>query len=250
MSGFLQRLASGVLHEQRAIHPAVGTIWSAPGITGPGMMEWPGMAEPIQSSEDVRLPPSPRRADAPASPATQQFTQQPATPQMQPERIAPVSDSAVRGDAEQPAIAEAITFQPLVASTQRRTVSTLPPAPHANETTEQSEAIPPPRHPVISPENSPHQMYGIESTQPLVPALRIAVPAMVGAHKAPSFLPPSQRHAQLAQSVVEEPNSVEIHIGRIEVLAAPSRPAQTPAPRSARKSLDLGEYLRRERRSR
>jgi hypothetical protein len=214
------------------------------------MMEPPGTAEPIKSSGEVRVPPSPRRPDAPARPATQQFTQKPAKPQMQPERNAPVSDSAVHEDAEQPAIAEAITFQPLVASTQRRAVSTLPPAPHANETTQQSESIPPPRHPVISPENRDLQQNRMESTQPLVPAPRIAVPAMAGTRKASSFLPPSQRHAQPAQPAVDERDSIEIHIGRIEVLAAPSRPAQTAAPRSARKSLDLGEYLRRERRPR
>ena len=39
MSGFLQRLASGVLHAQPAIHPAVGTIWSTAGMNGPGMKE-------------------------------------------------------------------------------------------------------------------------------------------------------------------------------------------------------------------
>jgi hypothetical protein len=251
MSGFLQRLASGVLHVQRAIHPAVGTIWSAAGKPGPGMMEPPGTAEPIESSGEVRVPPSPRRADVPAPPPTQQSTQQPAKPRMQPKRNAPVSDRAVQRDAEQSAIAEAVTFQPLVASPQRRAGSTLPPAPQANATAQQSEAIPPPRHQVTSPEHTDfQQMHRIESTRPLVPAPRIPAPAMAGAGKRPSFVPPSQRHAQAAQSIVEEPDSIEIHIGRIEVLAAASRPAQPAAPRSARKSLDLGEYLRGERRSR
>jgi hypothetical protein len=76
------------------------------------------------------------------------------------------------------------------------------------------------------------------------------VPVPAGARIAPSFPPPSQRQAQPAPSLAEESDAIEIHIGRIEVLAAPPRPAQPAAPRPARKSLDLGEYLRGERRSR
>jgi hypothetical protein len=246
MSGFLQRLASGVLHERGAIHPAAGTIWSAAGATGPGMMEPPGTAEPIEFSNEVRVPP----ADASAPAAMQQSAQQPANPQMQPSRNAAVSHRAAHGDTEQTAIAETVAFHPLVASLQRRAVSTPPPAPQANATMPQSQAGPSPRQQVALPEHpGSQQMHWIEPAQSLVPP-RIPVPAMTGARNAPSFLPPSQRHAQPAQSVVEEPDSIEIHIGRIEVLAAPSRPAQPASPRSARKSLDLGEYLRRERRSR
>jgi hypothetical protein len=251
MSGFLQRLASGVLHAQPAIHPAVGTIWSAAGMTGPGMGEPLATAEPFESSVEVRVPPLPRRTDAPAPPATQPSTQQPAQPQIQPERSAPVSESAVHKDAEQPAIAEAVAFQPLVASPQRRVVSALPPAPQANANPQQSETIPPPRHQATSPEHAGAQpLHRIETARLLVPAPPIPVPAPAGARKAPSFLPPSQRQAQPAASLAEEPDSIEIHIGRIEVLAAPPRPAQPAAPRPARKSLDLGEYLRGERRSR
>jgi hypothetical protein len=246
VSGFLQRVASGVLHAERAIHPSLGTIWSAAGMTGTGMMEPPGTAEPIESSGAVLAPPPPRGADASAPAATQQSTQQPAKPQMQPERNAPHSESASHADAEQPAIAETVTFKPLVGSPQRRAVANLPPALQANATTQHSRARPPPSHPVTSPEHSGLQ----QSTRPLVPAPPIPVSAMAGAGKAPSFLPPSQHHPQPAQSVAEEPESIEIHIGRIEVLAAPSRPAQTAVPRSARKSLDLVEYLGRERRSR
>jgi len=254
MSGFLRRLAAGVLHEQRAIHPAAGTIWSAAGMTGPGIMEPPGTAEPIESSSEVRARPSPRRADAPAPPEkqqpTQHSTQQPAKPLRLPEDNAPVSDSAVKRDAEQSAIAEAITFQPLVASPQRRAVATLAPAPQANATTQQGEAASPPRHQVTSPEHtSSQQIPRIESTRPLAPGSRIPVPAIADARKAPSFLPPSQRQARPPQSPAEEPDSIEIHIGRIEVLAAPPRPEQPAKPKSARKSPDLGEYLRRERRS-
>ncbi len=231
MSGFLQRLASGVLHAQPAIHPVVGTIWSPAGMQGPDMTKSLATAETFESSVEVRVSPLPRRADAPAPPARQPSTQQPAKPQIPPERSAPVSESAVHKDAEQPAIVEAVAFQPLVSSA---VISALPPAPQAT-----------------SPEHTgPQPLHRIETARPLVPAPPMPVPVPAGARIAPSFPPPSQRQAQPAPSLAEESDSIEIHIGRIEVLAAPPRPAQPAAPRPARKSLDLGEYLRGERRSR
>jgi hypothetical protein len=45
-------------------------------------------------------------------------------------------------------------------------------------------------------------------------------------------------------SPLHEPDEIHIHIGRIEV-AAISQPAPRPAAPPARKSLDLGEYLKR-----
>ena len=218
MSGFLQRLASGVLDTRRAIHPAAGTIWSAAEMTGP-----PLAAEPIESLREVGVPPSSRRA---------------ARSQIQPERDAPVSEGAEHS--------EAVTFEPLVEFWQRRAVS----APQAKATAQESDSVLLPRQQASSTkQGSLQQIDRAEAVRPLVPAStpRIPAPAMAGAGKAPSFLPPSRRHAQPAQSLVEEPDSIEIHIGRIEVLTAPSRPAQSAAPRPARKSLDLREYLRRSR---
>jgi hypothetical protein len=243
MSGFLQRLASGVLHAQRAIHPSVGTIWTSAAITGTGMMEPPGTAEPIESSADNRVPPTPHGADAPAPPETQQSTQQPAKPQRHTVRSAQPSDNAGRREAEPSAFGESVAFEPLVTSPQRSAVSAQPDA-----AMQQSDTIPPSRQQEPSARRAGLQQHQIESTRPLVPAPRILVPAMAGARKAPSFPPPSKRHAPPTQSVVEQPDSIEIHIGRIEVLAAPPRAAKPAAPAPARKSLDLGEYLRRERR--
>jgi hypothetical protein len=223
MSGFLQRLASGVLHPQPAIHPAVGTIWSAAGMNEPGMNEPLATAEPFESSVEVRAPLSPRRADA----ATQPSTQPPAKPQVQPERSADVPEGAVQ------AIVAAGAFQPLVAFPQRRVVSALPPVSQA-DADPQRQANSPPHDRAASPElTGPRPLHRIETTR-----------------TAPSSLPSSRRQAQPAPPLTGEPDSIEIHIGRIEVLAAAPRPAQPAAPRPARKSLDLAEYLRGERRSR
>jgi hypothetical protein len=230
MTGFLQRLASGVLHPESAIHPTVGTVWSAPGMTGP--------AEPFESSVDVGVPPLARGADAPALAATQPSIQQVVKSPIQSRRSAAIPETAVQ------ALVEADDFQPLVAFPHRKGVSALPPVPHAAADPQQSHANSAVRPQATSPERTgPRPLPRIEVARPLVPA-------QAGAPTAPSFLPPSPRQAQPAPSLAQEPDSIEIHIGRIEVLAAPPRPAQQVAPRPARKSLDLAEYLRGNRRSR
>jgi hypothetical protein len=256
MSGFLQRLASGVLHAQRAIHPAVESIWSAPGISAPGKMPAPGAAEPIEFSSEVLTPPPPRRVDTPGPPGTQTPGQLHSIPHAQPEGSNPASDRAVDSRAQLPAIArtviaEGVPFQPLVVPPQRKGVSTLPPEQQANEATQPSEVN---LHPLIHASPPEHsglkQQQSVETARSLVPAPRIPAPPRSPGAQAPSFRSPSQRPAQSAQSLREEPDAIEIHIGRIEVLAAPPRPAQPAATKPARKSLDLGEYLRRDRRPR
>lgn len=55
---------------------------------------------------------------------------------------------------------------------------------------------------------------------------------------------PSAEVSSRAVSPPHEPDEIHIHIGRIEVAAIP-QPVQRPAAPPARKSLDLGEYLKR-----
>ena len=242
MSGFLQRLAAGVLHTQRAVHPSVGTIWTAAGTMGK-----PDAAEPFETSDEVLAPPSPRRADPHAQPFTQQrlspqmqpgrdapappglepTTEQPAQTQMRPERSASIDSALLRLHHEQTATpqetqGETVVFRPLVSLPQRTAFSATR---DANEIAAKSEPIPPARLLQTSGEQTSPQPRLIES-----PRLRA---------------PAADRKEPTAQ-----PDSIEIHIGRIEVLAAPPRPAQPAAPAPARKSLDLGEYLRGERRPR
>jgi hypothetical protein len=52
------------------------------------------------------------------------------------------------------------------------------------------------------------------------------------------------RHARQLRSPERGPEDIRIHIGRIEVTAAPPAPAR-PAPAPARKSPSLDEYLKR-----
>jgi hypothetical protein len=248
MSGFLERLAAGVLHEQRAVHPSVGTIWSAAGTMG-RELEAPGTGQPLEISSEVVAAP-PRHADAPQPPATQPLQLHGIRhhPRMQPERSPRIAESEGKRHAEQPVIDEAVAFRPLVVSPQRKDASALPPASRTDAAAQASESILTHRLHAPSPDDAGSRHPNrIEST--LVPP-RIPLPGPTASHTASPFLPPSPRPAQPSPSHAEERDAIEIHIGRIEVLAAPPRPAQPAAPAPARKSLDLGEYLRRERRPR
>jgi hypothetical protein len=245
MSGFLRRLAAGALHPQPAIHPSVGTIWSAAETMGRGTGA-PAMEESIESTSEVLAPP-PGRTDAePSGAHPPQPDPHLHIPRMHPQGSIPFPDRKAHKHAMPPAIDEAAAFSPLVANPERRDVFTPP---QANSAAQSNPGILPPHgiSPVGAGSQSPRRT---EFTTPLVPAPRMPVPAISAVRTAPAFLPPSQRPAQPAPSHAEERDAIEIHIGRIEVLAAPPRPAQPAAPGGARKSLDLGEYLRRERRPR
>ncbi|MGC2618806.1 MAG: hypothetical protein WA414_07160 [Acidobacteriaceae bacterium] len=242
MSGFLQRLASGVLHGQRAIHPVVGTVWSPPGAPGGDPMESPGTTEAIEASPEVRAASPVRPQEAVAQISTKKSNQR------QTEHGVSLSDNVARRHAEQPSISEANDFAPLVALSRPNVETGLPGGSQVVGHTEQNATASTPGPQETAVEHAGVQQHRIESTRPLVAAPRIPVAARVGAAKAAAVLPASQRRVQAAEPTVEKPDSIEIHIGRIEVLAAPPRPAKATAPAPARKSLDLGEYLRRERR--
>jgi hypothetical protein len=88
-------------------------------------------------------------------------------------------------------------------------------------------------------------------TQPnpgLVPAVASLSPKVRSTTAAP-FEPrtngnprPSPRRAETNH---QKPDEIQIHIGRIEVIAAPPPTARPPAPSSRRGSQSLDEYLRR-----
>jgi len=231
MSGFLQRLARGVLQSEQTLHPDVGSIWSAPRVP-----------EPIETSSEILVRSSPRHPDAP--------TAQP---------VPTVRDRAPRYEVEQPTIsrirlesdlADTPAFKPLVELPQQKAVFVPSALQHPAEASRRGDAIPTAdqseRPPELAPEFPIAQrpLPGEPARSPM-PTLRIASPVAAPPHESSPF--PRQLHAAPPQA--SEPDSIEIHIGRIEVLAAPQRPAQPAAPPPARKSLDLVDYLRRDRRA-
>jgi hypothetical protein len=226
MSGFLERLASGVLRANRAIHPSVGSIWSGP-----------RNGEAIESSSEILAPQAPRRADAPPRLLIEQRPHAAAQNTDQPKPAPP---------AAQPAIAESVVFKPLVVVPQQDTF-----------VAGQSELTLPPHREELPREQEQHtntvRPWPIVSPSHLVPTIKTPASPVSANRTSPSFMPPqrlpSSRPIQSAQRTSSESDSIEIHIGRIEVLAAPQRVAQTATPARPRKSVDLAEYLRRDRRA-
>jgi hypothetical protein len=225
MSGYLRRLASSVLHGERAIHPDVGSVWSAARHD----------REPFESPGAMLVP---SRHEDTLIPA-----------RMQPDRDTTARGTAPYPGAKEPPDAElsdaklnvAATFTPLVPLAQREDFSaprTPDPALHNEAFTSGDPAAPP------ATTISQTPLRGESSRLPVL-STRMAPPQTVaGGEPAPLAL-----RSQPAQPPASEPDTIEIHIGRIEVLATPP-PAPRPAARPARKSPDLAEYLRRDRRTR
>ncbi|HTV13586.1 MAG TPA: hypothetical protein VME68_02650 [Acidobacteriaceae bacterium] len=239
MRSFLDRIASGVLHAQPAIHPSVGTLWSSPATKAPAMME------PLapDTSAEVLAPPSPYPASRESHEAPTQ-----ARPLTEPPGSSSQPSELSQGDAEEPGFVERVAFHPLV--TAQRPIATPLRASPADAATEQSVAAMTAQEPTVAATQRSRVLpvQTTESVQPLVPAPPVHTSAISAAGRRAPDAAASPRRQQPANLPTDERDSIEIHIGRIEVLAAPPRPAQPAAPKPAPKSLDLGEYLRRERR--
>jgi hypothetical protein len=76
---------------------------------------------------------------------------------------------------------------------------------------------------------------------PLAPKIRSTTAAPFEPRSNGNTRPSSRRTATNNQ----KPDEIQIHIGRIEVIAAPPPMARPPAPSSRRGSQSLDEYLRR-----
>lgn len=211
MSGYLQRIASGVLHSQRAIHPAIGSLWMpqhnavpseqfketmAPMVTRPSTQP-----DAQQTRSALAHMSTKQKSDPPLQDlsARRQDASIPVESRLEPEHPPLVVWYATKTEAREGQNADAsagrTTFTPLVAVPSR-------------------ESMVQPRG--IVPASTPSR----ERTRPLTPT------------RAP------------------QPDEIEIHIGHIEVAAVLPQPAPRLPARPVRKSLDLGEYLKRDRRSR
>lgn len=225
MRSYLQRMAAGVLSRERAIHPIVGSLWAPRHDVD--SMKTPG--ETLVMGED------PHRTQASDSNRTQ-----------------PKSAGSVRASAEPHAVSRASTFVPGIAETATSPLQPLLPqtapqnAPFISDSRaagpSESEAGPRPE----ASQPQPQRIFvpllhsrAPEAQQQSVSSLRSAAAA-----QAVTRADAARRQPQ-ANTPAHEPDAIEIHIGRIEVLAAPQQKEQRAAAPAPRKSLDLGEYLRR-----
>jgi hypothetical protein len=214
MSGYLQRIASGVLHSQRAIHPDVGSLWMPQ-----------RNAVPSEQFNETMAPIVPRRSTQPDAQQTRSALAHMSNKQ---EPDPPLQDlSARRQDASIPV--------------ESRLEPEHPPLVVRDATMTQA------REGQNADAAAPRATF-----TPLV-----ATPSHESLPQPRTFTPAStpvrerlQRTVQLTPPATPQPDEIEIHIGRIEVAAVLPQPAPRLPARPVRKSLDLSEYLKRDRRSR
>lgn len=222
MSSYFHRLASQVLRPASAIHPFVGTLWSPP-----------HNVEPFESATELSI-----------HPAASRTTQAEPIPHTQP----------LRSENNHEVAPHVETSHQIIAKSAQETVLSVTPI-----------------LPLIEPQplSTQANISSIDATQefaiethsdtprPLIPqapaqSQHLTLLSVAAAAKAPAA---ARANSPLRQPLpappAREPDEIEIHIGRIEVIAAqPPQQAPRVSPQAPRKSLDLGEYLRRDRRAR
>jgi hypothetical protein len=223
MKGYLQRMATSAVRPQSGIHPLVGSIYAGASADAPrdaavgsGLHEderWIRSQQLVGEQGDARVGP-----DALSS------------------RESAASEAAQRG-AESAANAAArregrigsqrAPFRPLLSAAESESAeSNWDNAADRERHVRSGDGL---EREDSEPESSFRALLPRESRSPL---------AVSGVRRAKSE---TFQHSAPAE---REPDRVEIHIGRIEVTAVPQE-APRPAPTRPRKSLDLGEYLKR-----
>ena len=249
MSHFLERLAAGVTQtaSQARLRPLLGSVFAPTPQIGQSDIA------PIESSTFTFLQPAPVRAEQARTlrsslrneenpRAREQDGQDHPSlrAQAQPASLPPVSSHI------EP---EKAAFRPLIANVQSATPFEAPltsPGTAANPVDDEQEQY---SSPGFAP---PQPLNQTEAPDPYRPLIRNEQPPTVASD--PPLLPPQTETRATRNSSTDpynrstspphEPDEIHIHIGRIEV-AAIAQPAPRPATPPARKSLDLGEYLKR-----
>lgn len=217
MRGYLQRMAGSALSRERAIHPSVGSLWAPQPRT-----------DSVEESGETFV-------SSIISQPVEKRIQNPLQMQGQPTHL---QEESLEVAAEQ-----ASQFTPLIET------KAMMPAQHPSKTQ------------VPSIHAMPRTVPQTDGTGELKPAESwpqghsfsplVAKSSQSGAaHLSSTALSAAPLHVNSPQrqffaQPAHEPDSIEIHIGRIEVLAAQPQPSPRPAAQPVKKSLDLGEYLRR-----
>jgi hypothetical protein len=266
MNGYLQRLALGVLKPGGTIQPFVPSMFSPPEFVSDPEISATETAVPATPGTSSSSAPAPNSRplvhdpDAPSSPAREAASKGPPSFLEHPKsRSSPEPARTARhrslDEPEAPAVHHAapapIPGQPNPVS--RRSFAPLVPRPAGSAET---LAIPlgDGGH-RVQHEPGPHNPR-IETTeeappQPLVDVRKMeSAPGMV---HAPAMISPhsldtdgkQKRDSRTGEQPRREPDEIQIHIGRIEVIAAPSSQARQASPRPQRGPSALDEYLRR-----
>jgi hypothetical protein len=267
MSGYLQRIAASAIRQQPHVHPFVESIYAAgrrqeaPGFVSQAEAPSPGMPTPGSSSPGLpsshpsaSIPPSEPSGQSSAPGVEVPSHRGPRTPRVagtapsQPPAMPQPSNGELPVETNSSA---SQTFRPLLplpgtrqqeaemAHPARSPVpASAPAAPHSGASPSRAWAFQPILEQVVAghvssapvPPDSPHPAAAKRD----IPVLASrATPRLAAAPIAPT------RRAAPTQA-----QDIQIHIGRIEVVAVPP-PAPRMAPPPARKGLTLDEYLSR-----
>ena len=224
MKGYLQRMAASAVRPQSGIHPLVGSIYAGRAFVDAtrdaaaesGLHEeerWTTSPQPVGEERNPRVEPdaSPFRESA-KSEVAQRGSEPPA-------------NAADRREGR--IDAQRASFRPLLAAKAESAESSgYDSAPDGARQTRSGDGV-------EREDSASESSFGA-----LLPRESRSALAVSGVRRARS------EAFQHSIPTEREPDRVEIHIGRIEVTAVPQE-APRPAPTRPRKSLDLGEYLKR-----
>ena len=220
MSGYLQRLVSGARISGGGVHPLPGSRYAEPR----------SESVPAVVEEEIGVKNPVARAKAPSKESGASIAERPAS-----NPIAPIEPS--RGQPVEP------EFKPLVDS------AAMPVQPHIFEERFHEAQAPAAAHTTVETVRIPPVVRlapPVEVQPSLASAAREGVRPPAPFHPAipPRSAPARERRSSPTRPGIETPDEIQIHIGRIEVTAVPPPPPRPAAP-PLRKSLDLGEYLKR-----
>jgi len=224
MKSYLQRMATSALLRERAIHPVLGSLWAPARHADSFEM----------SSETLGTSTRPERvknAERMRNPFQDQFQDE--SPRMESMQDEKGQRFVEQSSAFKPLIG-AETVKPVQHSPGAQSARTIRGLPHVFTQDEGGSGFEGAR---LEPKQRSFTPLVAQSAQRDDASHRVAAP-MVTSRNDLSRRQSSAQH-------VYEPDAIEIHIGRIEVLATQPQQVQRPQAQSARKSLDLGEYLRR-----
>jgi hypothetical protein len=224
MKGYLQRMAASAVRPQSGIHPLVGSIYAgraigdaARDVAEAGLHEeerWTTSPQPFGEQRDARIEPD---ALSFRESAEREVVQRGSEP--------PANAAARRGGRID---AQRAPFRPLLATAESENAESRGYDSAADGAREARSGA----------------AFEREDGEP-ESGFRALLPRELRSPMTVSSVRPAKSEASQRSIPAErEPDKVEIHIGRIEVTAVPQE-APRPAPARPRKSLDLGDYLKR-----
>jgi len=249
MSGYLQRLALGAFEPRRAIQP----------LSRPLFLPSQSPLEPEPPPMDPAARPDTSRAfrapaPAPRAPAPARQASAPVPPHLPGDEdtglhtVRPPESRPADEFANQIPVSSLIrSFTPLLPSRQSEKATPIGEPLPAEEGRPRQVTGPPVEDRHMDPTAMPERSADVEQSEP-PPAERAERKVSPDKFSSRPFKPGGDRRARTSPRHADrggEADEIEIHIGRIEVIAAPPAPARPAPPAGRHGAPSLDDYLRR-----